>query len=110
MCKVCFDNFGIDLFIAKPDNALIKDIAYKGSYAFKGDEVEITGIFNRSCTEHGGDLDIHAQSIRKITPGRQISETLDFKKTKSALMLSGILILLFIWDMAARKRYSNRAK
>lgn len=86
---------------------LIEDIAYKGSYTFKGDEVEIAGIFHRSCPEHGGDLDIHAQSIRKIASGRQISESLDLNKLRSALLLSGILILFLLLDLLARKRYSK---
>lgn len=89
---------------------LIKDIMYKGSYAFKGDEIEVTGIFNRSCSEHGGDIDIHVQSINNITSGRQIPESLDFNKIKSAFMLSGILILFLLWDLLARKRYSKYAK
>ncbi len=89
---------------------LIKDIVYKGSYAFKGDEIEVTGIFNRSCSEHGGDLDIHVQSINKISTGRQIPESLDFNKIKSALVLSGVLILFLLWDLLARKRYSKYTK
>ena len=75
---------------------LIKNITYNGSYGFKGDVVEIMGIFHRSCSEHGGDLDIHAQSIRKITSGRQISESLDFNKIRSVLILLGILILFLL--------------
>ena len=75
--------------------ALIKDITHKGSYGFRGDIVEITGKFDRSCPEHGGDLDIHAQSMRKITSGRQIFDNLDFNKIKIALILLGIALLLF---------------
>lgn len=75
---------------------LINDITHKGSYNFKGDVVEVTGKFNRSCPEHAGDLDIHAQSIRKIASGIQIFESLDFSKIKIALMLLGIILLLYI--------------
>jgi hypothetical protein len=85
--------------------ALIKDIAYKGSYGFKGDVIEITGMFNRSCPEHGGDLDIHAQTIRKATGGRQIFENLDFNKIKIAFILLGIALLLFISNLITLKRY-----
>jgi hypothetical protein len=89
------------------EKTVIKDITYKGSYRFKGDIIEGVGIFHRSCSEHGGDIDIHAQAIRKITSGRQISESLDFNKIRSALMLLGILILFLLWDLLARKRYSK---
>jgi hypothetical protein len=85
--------------------ALIKNITYKGSYGFKGDAVEIMGKFNRSCPEHGGDLDIHAQSIRKVTSGKQIFESLDFNKIKIALILLGIVFLLYVSNLITLKRY-----
>ena len=51
---------------------LLNDISYSGSYKTKGDWIEVSGVFQRACAEHGGDLDIHAQSIRKLKSGRQI--------------------------------------
>ena len=86
--------------------ALIKNIVYKGSYGFKGDVVEITGIFNRSCPEHGGDLDIHAQSICKITSGIQIFKSMDFNKIKIALILLGIALLFYVSNLTTLKKYS----
>jgi len=85
--------------------AFIKDITHKGSYGFKGDVVEIIGIFHRSCPEHGGDLDIHAQTMRKVTSGKQILESLDFNKIKIALVLLGIALLLYISNLITLKRY-----
>ena len=75
---------------------LIEDIEYKGSYNFKGDTVEVTGYFHRACPEHGGDLDIHAQSIRKVASGRQIFEILDFNKIKITLALLTIALLIHV--------------
>jgi len=66
---------------------LIKDILYTGSYKAKGDLVEITGKFNRSCVEHGGDLDIHAQSINKISSGSKISHAINTRAINFALGL-----------------------
>ena len=48
---------------------MVQDIRYAGDYHKKGDIVEVSGTFHRSCLEHGGDLDIHASEINKITPG-----------------------------------------
>jgi len=83
--------------------ALIKEITHKGSYGFKGDVVEITGKFNRSCPEHGGDLDIHAQSIRRVTAGKQIFESLDLNKIKIAFILLGIVFLFYISNLIRLK-------
>lgn len=72
---------------------LVKDILYTGSYKAKGDLVEITGKFNRSCVEHGGDLDIHAQSITKISSGNKVSHTINTGAIKFALSLSSMVLL-----------------
>ena len=78
-----------------PSN-LSKDILYLGSYKSKGDVLEVTGIFHRACPEHGGDLDIHAQSLSKINSGRPVSEKLNLSKRDLSLMLLGILCLILI--------------
>jgi hypothetical protein len=82
--------------------SLVKDIVHTGSYESKGDRVEITGVFHRACIEHGGDMDIHAQAVRKIAPGRQVIEELDRNKRDIAIMLLGILAA--IWISGAFKR------
>lgn len=76
--------------------SLTKDILYTGSFKSKGDWIEITGVFQRACPEHGGDLDIHAQTMRKISAGRPIFERLNLDKRNLILILAGILLLIWI--------------
>ncbi len=76
--------------------ALAANINYTGSYKSKGDLVEIVGVFNRACPQHGGDLDIHAQGLRKISPGRQVTEKLNVSKRNFTLVLLVILCLVLI--------------
>jgi hypothetical protein len=78
------------------EKSLIKDIIYTGSYKSKGDGVEITGIFHRACPEHGGDLDIHAQAIRKIRPGKPIPERINLNKRNFVFVLLGVLCIVWI--------------
>ncbi len=73
---------------------LIKDILYTGNYKAKGDLVEITGKFNRACIEHGGDLDIHAQSINKISSGSKIFYAINRRAINFALGLFLTIILI----------------
>ncbi len=47
-------------------------IGVLGRYASKGDLVEIKGVFNSDCREHGGDFDIHAASLTVIERGRAL--------------------------------------
>jgi hypothetical protein len=76
--------------------ALIQDINFKGSYKTRGDSVEVAGIFHRACPEHGGELDIHAQSLRKAGSGRVIKEKLHSDKLTLSIILLGVLLLIWI--------------
>ena len=80
------------------DKDLAKEIIYTGTYKSKGDAVEISGIFHRACLEHGGDLDIHAQSLSKTFGGASLSEPFNNGKRNTALLLSGALCLVLIWS------------
>ncbi|MCM8827251.1 MAG: DNA-binding protein [Candidatus Omnitrophica bacterium] len=51
------------------DRDLAKEVSFTGNYRYNGDWIEIKGIFNRACLQHGGDLDIHAKTIRIIRKG-----------------------------------------
>jgi hypothetical protein len=77
-------------------SSLSKNISFTGSYKFKGDIVEVTGVFHRACPEHGADLDIHAQAMRKVNTGRPIQEKLNPGKRNQAIILLGVLCLIWI--------------
>jgi hypothetical protein len=77
------------------DKNLTKDILYTGSYKSRGDWIEIVGIFHRACLQHGGDLDLHAQAIKKINPGRNLQEKLNLGKRNLTFILLGIWVILF---------------
>jgi hypothetical protein len=77
------------------DSALAKTVAFTGSHRNKGDLLEIIGIFHRSCPDHGGDLDIHAQALRKIRPGRVVLERINSAKIEFAVTL--LFILGAVW-------------
>lgn len=67
------------------DKDLLKSITHVGNYKTKGDRIEIIGMFNRSCREHGGDLDIHAASLQKIEEGKFLSQELEPEKVRFAV-------------------------
>jgi hypothetical protein len=86
---------------------LAGEIRFTGSYHAIGDEVEITGVFQRNCIQHGGDMDIHAKHIRRINPGRAVSEELDITKRNFAFIL---LVLLGVVLVFVRRRRTGRAE
>ncbi|PIQ88016.1 MAG: DNA-binding protein [Candidatus Omnitrophica bacterium CG11_big_fil_rev_8_21_14_0_20_43_6] len=83
------------------NSGLVKDIKFTGNYKTRGDSVEVTGILHRACAEHGGELDIHAQSLRKTGHGRIVKEKLNFDKVTLSLILLGALF--FIWILTLFK-------
>jgi len=45
-----------------------------GDHRHRGDLVEVTGVFNAACAEHGGDMDLHVTTLRVLRPGAAIDE------------------------------------
>ncbi|MBI4706772.1 MAG: DNA-binding protein [Candidatus Omnitrophica bacterium] len=82
---------------------LARQIAYTGSYKSKGDALEVAGTFHRACPEHGGDLDIHALSLRKTDAGRLIKERVNQSKKVYVFILLGVLGLAWILTLLKHK-------
>lgn len=83
---------------------MIQDIRYAGDYHKKGDIVEVSGTFHRSCLEHGGDLDIHASEIKKITPGSL--DIYPISKKKVYIGISSLALVLLFYVL--KKFFQNR--
>lgn len=75
---------------------MIRPIRHYGSYKMKGDWIKVTGLFYRSCPEHGGDLDIHASSITVLKRGGPTSHPIRVERLLLALLAiaAGIFYLL----------------
>jgi opacity protein-like surface antigen len=74
-----------DIGIWAPAEAL-RQIRYVGRYHTKGDVVRVTGRFHRADPEHGGDLDIHAQSLTVVQPGGPVSHPVKPGRVPLALL------------------------
>lgn len=66
-----------------------------GNYKFKGDIVTVTGTFYRACSEHGGDMDIHAESLTVEKEGFKIQRLLNKSRAFAAIGLTFITLILF---------------
>jgi hypothetical protein len=84
------------------ETGLAKKINYTGSYKAIGDTVLIVGRFNRACLEHGGDLDIHAESLAIIKTGNAVEEKINAQKYKAALGLLGVALCFGILRILRR--------
>lgn len=43
-----------------------------GRYRQRGATLEVSGVLNSACDEHGGDLDVHAESVSVLDEGGPI--------------------------------------
>lgn len=77
----------------------VKSIKNFGKYAYKGDIVEVSGTFNRACSLHGGDMDIHASSIKVINTGERITIPIGKSKKNIAIVLTFITLILGLFYM-----------
>lgn len=82
---------------------LAKEIDFTGGYKSKGDILEASGTFHRACSQHSGDLDIHAEALRKISNGKVVHYKLDSDKVKAIFTLLGALFLIWILSLFRRK-------
>lgn len=85
-------NSGQSIWCRADDAKLIETT---GDYKHIGDTVEVTGVFNRACPEHGGDMDIHANEARVVRRGRSISHPIENGKIRAASILFVISFALF---------------
>lgn len=94
-------NSGMAVWVPTP---LTKQIDTYGDYKHEGSIVQIEGTFNAACKEHGGDMDIHATSVRLIRPGHVVVDPIAPWKVLLAIGL--VLLAAGLWwlDRLTRNR------
>ncbi|MBI4651020.1 DNA-binding protein [Candidatus Desantisbacteria bacterium] len=69
-----------------------------GSYNFRGDLISVTGIYNRACLSHKGEIDLHAVSFKIIQRGYPIKHPVSKIKFQLFIILAiSSIVLIFIW-------------
>lgn len=84
-----------------------KIIQYFGDYKNAGDIVRVMGVFHGSCTEHGGDVDIHSTSFTVVEKGHPTPETITPVKiavTTAFLFITAMMLLIYLKIMRFSKR------
>jgi len=91
----------IGIFVHTSD---LGNVSIPGRYKMQGDEVSITGIFHRACPEHGGDMDIHADSINMSASGYRVSYEIEAWKVIAAAVLTLANLALVFHIIRKRRR------
>jgi len=92
------------IWLKNEDAAKIKVF---GDYKHKGDTIEIIGIFNRACIEHGGDMDIHSNGVIVVDNGYKVEKVINRKRLLIALESLIITVILILANHKSRKNFAN---
>jgi hypothetical protein len=81
---------------------LMPSVQWYGSYKARGDAVRVQGVFHRSCSEHGGDMDIHASAMSVVAAGAPSGHSVRV----ALVLVAGALLLtsaaaFLLWRMRA---------
>ncbi|MDD5747031.1 MAG: DNA-binding protein [Candidatus Omnitrophica bacterium] len=68
-------------------------VSHTGRYSRHGDDLKVTGVFNRACSLHGGDCDIHAVAVVRVHPGYRLKHPIS--KAKKHAVAFWLLAALF---------------
>jgi hypothetical protein len=93
-------NAGIGVWLPASKAELLKIC---GGYKSKGTIVNVTGVFNRACHEHGGDTDIHATALEVIKDGYEFEHPFSWGKLLALLILVGAAAGLWMWKRQREK-------
>jgi hypothetical protein len=83
-----------------------ENVSFIGDYSHTGDTVEVAGTFHMACTEHGGDLDIHADNFAIVAQGREVdrSTSLPLAALSIVLAAAAIFITFYLWRIRNEKQ------
>lgn len=92
---------------------LAERVVLFGDNRHRGDLVRVRGVFNAACVEHGGDMDIHADTLEVVGSGAVVGDPVAPGKVRWALALSvaalGLYALTHNWETLFPDKVSPRA-
>lgn len=92
------------------DAAAGGEVTRPGRYGMVGDVVRVYGTFHRACPEHGGDTDIHAQTLTVLTSGREVREPFHRRRASAAAILAPLALGLAVWARQRNRRLPDASR
>lgn len=89
------------------DGSLTDDVKILGDYKHEGDIVRVRGEFHAACSQHGGDMDIHAIDLTVVEDGRRAQDPVKPWKIAVGFMLTGLAGVLYFVMAVVEHRESR---
>jgi hypothetical protein len=97
------DGVAVGVWMPSRDAALVSTL---GDFRHQGDTLQVTGVFNAACDQHGGDLDVHAEKVTVVAGGERTTRPVTPWKVVVAVAVAGTALTQAI--VAARRRRQSR--
>lgn len=94
-------NSGQAVWLAARD---MRRVTFYGGYKHEGDVARVVGVFHAACPEHGGDMDIHAESLEIVRTGHPVDPPLNRSRLVWGLALMLLSALLYLAKKMAERR------
>lgn len=94
---------GVAIGVFAPQDAIAGIDGY-GEWGREGTRIEVTGVYNVACPDHGGDLDVHATEIKVLAPSAERLHPVRPWKALVALVGVTIAAVLGLRYRALRRR------
>ena len=77
-------------------SSLLNDVKFAGDDKNRGDTIEVNGTFNRACSIHNGELDLHADTVKIVKKGHPLKKEIAPKRINYAIVLFASIILTVV--------------
>jgi hypothetical protein len=88
----------------------VKAIKSYGNYHRYGDQIEIEAVFNRSCVQHGGDMELHLVKYLSVVPGHDREMPVKTLNLLIAVILTIMTGALVVYYLKISGQFSRMAK
>ena len=85
---------------------VVTKIRFFGDFKHEGDVVKIVGTFHAACSQHGGDMDIHASTLEVVRVGHPVHHVFDTSRAVMAAILLVLALILYRFRIVIRRRHA----
>lgn len=100
-------NSGMPIWVP---SGVVEDVTLFGDHKHQGDICRVRGTFNAACEEHGGDMDIHAESVAVTSPGRRAADPVAAWKPPLVGLLGAAAFSLWVLNRREERRARRGAR
>ncbi len=93
------DDVGLGVWMTEE---MVEEIEHFGGYQHTGDIVRVTGPVHVACARHGGEFDVHAETVEIISRGRPLEHGI--VPVRGAIGVVGLAVAFILWRVYIVRR------